>query len=153
MSGDDQQAKSEFRSDEDWKNRVKAEDAARDQQFRHPNEAAAPAGENAEQAEPEPLTSSDDTIPPELPSPTFGSLLGMLSTEAMVALGIIPHPMTQKAELQLPMARYLIDLLALLEQKTVGNLTKEESTTLDETLHSLRMTFIQRSKVQEPARS
>jgi hypothetical protein len=81
-----------------------------------------------------------------MPQPTFGDLVGLLSAQAMMFLGLIPNPATQKAETQLPTARYFIDMISILEEKTAGQLTKEESHILDETLHSLRMTYMQRSK-------
>jgi hypothetical protein len=81
-----------------------------------------------------------------MPDPTFGDLVGWLATQAMMFLGEIPNPATQKPEMQLPVARYFIDMVAILEEKTAGQLTKEESHTLDDTLHSLRMTYMQRSK-------
>ena len=73
----------------------------------------------------------------------------MLSTQAMLGMGLLPNPATRKPETQLPMARYFIDLIGVLEQKTAGHLDPEESAALDETLHSLRMAYIQCSN--EPA--
>ena len=70
----------------------------------------------------------------------------MLSTQAMVALGLIPNPATRKAEKELPLARYFIDLIGVLEKKTAGNLDRDEAAALDETLHTLRMAYVQRSK-------
>lgn len=61
-------------------------------------------------------------------------------------LGVIPNPSTQKAETQLPTARYFIDMISILEEKTAGQLTKQESDVLEETLHSLRLTYMERSK-------
>jgi hypothetical protein len=81
-----------------------------------------------------------------MPQPSFGDLVGLLSAQAMMFLGLIPNPATQKAETQLPTARYFIDMISILEEKTAGQLTKEESHILDETLHSLRVTYMQRSK-------
>jgi hypothetical protein len=81
-----------------------------------------------------------------MPTPTFADLIGLLSAQAMVALGFISSPATHEAEVQLPTARYFIDLLSILEEKTAGQLTKEESGILEETLHSLRMSYMQCSK-------
>jgi Domain of unknown function (DUF1844) len=158
----------EIAGDEDWKSRVKAEDAALDQQFRspppdNPTAAPKPAGEaNAEtpsaatseaaaaSATRDSASSSARHREPEaareMPEPTFADLVALLSTQAMMFLGLIPNPATQKTITQLPTARYFIDLISILEEKTAGQLTKEESTILAETLHSLRMTFMQRSK-------
>jgi hypothetical protein len=156
----------EVAGDEDWKSRVKAEAAALDQQFRsqppgNPTAAPKPAGQaNAEtpSAATSEATAASDTpdsasraFPDreparEMPEPTFADLVALLSTQAMMFLGLIPNPATQKTVTQLPTARYFIDLISILEEKTAGRITKEESTILAETLHSLRMTFMQRSK-------
>jgi hypothetical protein len=142
----------EVASDEDWKNRVKAEDAALDQQFRsqpaetagsaEPPGTAQPAGSPA----PRETGRSQQQTAREMPKPTFGDLVGLLSAQAMMFLGVIPNPSTQKAETQLPTARYFIDMISILEEKTAGQLTKQESDVLEETLHSLRLTYMERSK-------
>jgi Domain of unknown function (DUF1844) len=158
----------EVAGDEDWKSRVKAEAAALDQQFRSQppgNPAAPPKPAGEANAETSPAATSEATAARstsgsassaagdrpaetarEMPEPTFADLVALLSTQAMMFLGLIPNPATQKTVTQLPTARYFIDLISILEEKTAGQLTKEESTILAETLHSLRMTFMQRSK-------
>ncbi len=143
-------------SDEDWKNRVKAEDAALDQQFRsQPAGGAGEAGATRATAETaqgtRPAASgearrAERQTAREMPDPSFADLVGLLSAQAMMFLGLVPNPATQKPETQLPTARYFIDMISILEEKTAGQLTKEESDILDETLHSLRMTYMQRSK-------
>ena len=82
----------------------------------------------------------------QLPPATFSVLVSMMSTQAMVALGMLPNPVTQKAESDLGLARHFIDLLTVLEEKTQGNLTTEESVPLNTALTSLRMAFIELSK-------
>jgi hypothetical protein len=149
----------ELAADEDWKNRVKAEDAALDQQFRsqpagaggNVGESPPPAAEPARASEPPGSASGQArrTAPQaarEMPQATFGDLVGLLSAQAMMFLGLIPNPSTQKPEINLPTARYFIDLITILEEKTAGQLTKEESQILDDTLHSLRLTYMQRSQ-------
>jgi hypothetical protein len=142
----------EVASDEDWKNRVKAEDAALDQRFRGGGAQSPATAEPARTAQPTGSAASREARPAEpqsaweMPQPTFGGLVGLLSAQAMMFLGLIPNPATQNAETQLPTARYFIDMISILEEKTAGQLTKEESHFLDETLHSLRMTYMQRSK-------
>jgi hypothetical protein len=142
--------KIEIATDEDWKSRVKAEDAALDRQFRkedttRPNTEAAGASRSAEPRTETGGSSSGREAPP-LPEPSFATLIGMLSTQAMVALGLLPNPATKKAEKELPLARYFIDLIGVLEKKTAGNLERDEAAALDETLHTLRMAYVQRSK-------
>src|SRR5580704_954523 len=142
----------EVASDEDWKSRVKAEDAALDQQFRsQPTETAGsaqPTGTDRPAGSPAPREAgrSQQQTAREMPTPTFGDLVRLLSAQAMMFLGVIQNPATQKAETQLPTARYFIDMISILEEKTAGQLTKQESDILEETLHSLRLTYMERSK-------
>jgi hypothetical protein len=151
-------SKIEIASDEDWKSRVKAEDAALDQQFHKEDATATPEaggpGPPERRAEAQERTGGPEAgghqaaghQAARLPEPSFATLISMLSTQAMVALGLLPNPMTKKAEKELPVARYFIDLIGVLEKKTAGNLDREEAAALDETLHTLRMAFVQRSK-------
>jgi len=141
----------EVSSDEDWKNRVKAEDAAFDQKFAGKEPAAvktAPGGQTRAERDPSALRdeSAQREPLPQFPEPSFAALLGMLSTQAMVALGLIANPATRKAQKELPLARYFIDLISVLEQKTAGNLESDEAAALEESLHTLRMAYVQRSK-------
>jgi hypothetical protein len=149
----------EITTDEDWKNRVRAENAAIEQKFHAEEPATAKvaaesptrsASQNsskpAETAPPEPQASRERAELPPLPEASLVALLGILSNQAMVALGLIRNPATGKAEKELPIARYFIDLIDVLEQKTKGNLDPDEGAALDETLHTLRMAFVHRSK-------
>ena len=63
---------------------------------------------------------------PKLPPASFEMLVTTLATEALAALGQMPHPPTDKAELQPNHAQYLIDTLDVLRQKCQGNLTPAE---------------------------
>jgi len=140
-SESDESKKPELYVDDDWKSRVKAEDAALDEKFRD-------EGGEAKQAEPPPADESAEgpgELPP-LPAADFSILVGMLSTQAFVSLGLIPNPATGKAEVQLELAKHMIDLLGVLEDKTKGNLEQPEQQLLDETLHQLRMVYVQQSK-------
>jgi hypothetical protein len=148
MTGDETQPQVELSADEDWKNRVKAEDAAIDQQFRDKSAASdAPQSGASQHADEQTQTGRKPESSRDLGEANFDALVAMLSAPAMVALGAVPNPASKKAEPQLPMARYLIDLLGVLEQRTTGNRSPEESELLEETLHSLRMMYVQRSKM------
>jgi uncharacterized protein DUF1844 len=142
----------EIVADEDWKSRVKSENAALDQKFRAAGPTTTEAGNsNTAQAavEAEPGAGEQGTnreqLPP-LPDASLASLLAMLSNQTMVALGLIRNPATGKAEKEFTLARYFIDLIAVLEEKTKGNLDPDEAAALDETLHTLRMAYVHRSK-------
>lgn len=151
---DTNQPKPEIRSDDDWKQRVKAEDAALDRQSQQghqeqdepsrtetssgPTNAQGRAGEakpSAEAAESQPF------FPPDI-----NMIVGMLSTQAMVALGVIPNPVTGQAEPHIELARHFIDMLDVLEDKTKGNLEPNEASLLRSTLHQLRMVYVEKTK-------
>ena len=84
----------------------------------------------------------DDDGQPELPPASFPMLVSSLATQAMGALGFFPDPATGQAMFNKPMAKHLIDSLAVLEEKTKGNLTSEEHEMLEQSLHQLRMLYV-----------
>ncbi len=90
-----------------------------------------------------PETSRDKTR--ELPSPDFVSFVATLAAQVMMALGEIPNPMTQKKETDLPQAKYLIDLINLLKEKTKGNLDETENKNLEGMLANLQMAYVKMS--------
>jgi len=65
-----------------------------------------------------------------------------LHATTMIALGKIASPLTQKIERNLEQARFTIDLLGMLEAKTAGNRTEEESRALKTVLTELRLNYI-----------
>jgi hypothetical protein len=87
---------------------------------------------------------------------SFAAFVLSLAHTAAVHFGDIPDPVTgQSGEANLPAAHQMIDILALLEQKTRGNLTAEERQLLDQILYELRMRYLDasrggQSKADEP---
>lgn len=84
--------------------------------------------------------------PPPLPEPSFTLFVSSLATQALIALGQIENPVTRKREKNLEQARYTIDTLKIIEEKTRGNLTKEEEKYLQGVLYDLRMSYIASTK-------
>ncbi|RLS36810.1 MAG: DUF1844 domain-containing protein [Planctomycetota bacterium] len=82
---------------------------------------------------------------PEIPPARFEILVQLLSSQALLALGLIPDPQGN-TEVRLPIARHFIDLLAILETKTKGNLTGHEAQMIERGLHELRMLFLDKSQ-------
>jgi Domain of unknown function (DUF1844) len=78
-----------------------------------------------------------------LAEPTLSTLLLSLSTQALMHLGEIPDVTTGQSTRDLPAARSIIDLIAVLENKTRGNLDAAESALLDRILYDLRMRFVE----------
>jgi hypothetical protein len=74
--------------------------------------------------------------------PMFMSLLLSLEASTMQALGKIVNPVTQKTEKNLQQAQMTIDMLAMLEKKTTGNLTQDEDGLLKRVLYQLRMNYL-----------
>lgn len=119
--------------DEDWKTQVQAEKEAAQRAVGEPASAGGPAASDAAAAPPH-----DVPMPPA----SFEMLVTTLATEALVALGQVPHPATNKAEFQGNHAQYLIDMLDVLRQKTKGNLSPQEQQLIDDVLHQMRMLFV-----------
>jgi hypothetical protein len=82
---------------------------------------------------------------PETPEITFGLFMSGLLMEALIALGDAEHPVTKKRELSTPHAKFIIETLAMLKEKTKNNLTKEEADSLEAVLYDLRMRFVQKA--------
>ena len=82
-----------------------------------------------------------DTI--DLPAVDFTTFVLSLSHSALLHLGDAPHPVDGKSEVDLPMARQTIDLLAMLQEKTHGNLTGAEEQMLTQALYDLRLRFVE----------
>ncbi|MHC4426275.1 MAG: DUF1844 domain-containing protein [Planctomycetota bacterium] len=77
-----------------------------------------------------------------LPEGNFAALVSMLTTQALFALGLLQVKGQEKNKPDLGLAKYNIDMLETLEEKTKGNLTKEEETVLANTLSELRMGYV-----------
>lgn len=73
----------------------------------------------------------------------FIELILMLSSSAMQQLGKIINPITGKAELNLEAAQATIDMVEMLEAKSRGNLDRDETRLLTNTLTSLRMNYVE----------
>jgi hypothetical protein len=83
--------------------------------------------------------------PPPLPEVNFSTFIISLSTEVLFHLGEFPHPVSGERKKDLPMAKHAIDTLAMLKEKTQGNLSDEEKQLLEGMLYDLRMAFIRTS--------
>ena len=77
---------------------------------------------------------------------TFASFIYSLTTSALIALGELPEPTSERTEVNLPLAKQTIDILGILQEKTAGNLTDEEHNLLSNLLYDLRMRYVKASK-------
>ena len=73
----------------------------------------------------------------------FANLILMLSSSAMQQLGKLVNPLTNKAEVNLEAAQMTIDMLAMLKEKTKGNLEADEARMLSDILASLQLNFVE----------
>lgn len=131
--------------DEGWKAQVQREkeEAAKKAAATEPDAADAP----------QPAEASDDVVldyDPEQAS--FSALVGSLATQAMFALGLIADPDSGQVMVNLDAARYTLDLLTVLVEKTQGNLSGDESKMLLQTAGELEQAFAVRvQQFQEQA--
>ncbi len=109
--------------------------------FREDGEVRSP--EASEKAEEKPTSdkASGQEIPPRPPIDFASYIMGYYA-QAMVFLGEVPNPLTNKKEEDVEAARQMIDILSMLEQKTKGNLNGEEQQLLESVLYELRMKFM-----------
>lgn len=80
----------------------------------------------------------------DLPEPTFTDLVGLLAQPIAMFLGDARLP-GGEAEENLPLARFHIDLLELLEAKTKGNISAQEAKLLENLLYQLRMRYLEKA--------
>jgi len=73
--------------------------------------------------------------------PDFNLFISSLSMQALILLGEIDSPFTHKKEENLDQAKYVIDTISMLKEKTSSNLTDEEVIFVDNILYELRMKY------------
>jgi hypothetical protein len=113
----------------------------KEKEFKVTDKRAAFRQETQEQENGEPSPES-----PPLPEANLLTLIFSLYTHVQICLGAIPDPVTQKPQKDLQQAKYNIDLLGVLKEKTKGNLTQEEEQAFENILYEVRMTYVEASK-------
>lgn len=76
----------------------------------------------------------------------FSTLTLSIGSSAAMALGLVPNPVSGKTEKDVETARFNIDLLRMLRDKTKNNLNAEEKTFLDSVIADLQLKFVQNSE-------
>jgi hypothetical protein len=120
--------------DEDWKSQVEAE-----------KEAARRGSPAREAGQPGP---SGPAGP--LPPPTLTVLASSLYLQGMVALGLLPSPGSDAPEVHLDYAKHAVDTLEMLQEKTAGNRTPEETREIERMLHEMRLAYVEVRQSQQP---
>lgn len=98
--------------------------------------------EKEKQEEPD----KEDLVMPEVNFSFFISTIGM---QIAIALGDMANPADNTTQENLQQAKFLIDTLDVLKEKTKGNLTKEEESLIEGMLYELRMRYIQKTNKNE----
>ena len=135
--------------DESWKERVErekqpAEDTTTTQQTQTPP-SPQPTPAPVEQPAPAREQTREQAAAGELPEARFDLFISGLAMDALVSLGDVPHPVTKRQSANLAHARYLIELLGIVEEKTRGNLTVDEDRLLKDALYQLRMRYLNKT--------
>jgi hypothetical protein len=129
--------------DDDWKAQAQAEKERLSKQVEQPAPATgaakpgAPAGPGAQAG-----AQAQDEMK-ELPPATFTTLVNSLVAQIFYLLGGMQDPKTGRRMVDLEMAKHHIDTLAMLEEKTKGNVSTEEKQALDQALYETRMQYVQ----------
>jgi hypothetical protein len=116
------------------------EDAEHEEPTERPSEAAAGPAANRAPASPDAAARGEDA------AITLSTFLMSLSTQALMCLGEIPHPLTGKTETDLAAVREFIDIISLLQEKTRGNLDPAEARLFEKILFDLRMRFVEKAR-------
>ena len=82
----------------------------------------------------------------EFPEASFDMLLMQHHTQAMLAMGMIPDPATGQVIKNKSAAKFHIDMLGIIQERTKGNLNQGEEDALNGVLHNLRMMFVEVNK-------
>lgn len=117
--------------DDDWKSQVEKEKQL----------ASGKADANADMSTQ--AKAEADSSMPTPPDASFETLLTMLFTQGMAALGQLPGDDNTPMPINKAFAKHFIDTIEMLGEKTRGNLSEEETATHGEILHAMRMTFVQ----------
>ncbi len=72
----------------------------------------------------------------------FSSFVSGLMFEGLISMGLVEHPSSGGLKKDLKHAEIVVNTLAMLKEKTSGNLTKEEADLIEEVLHQLRMGYV-----------
>lgn len=91
---------------------------------------------------------NSDSRDPGSVEASFSTLVLSIGSSAAMALGLSPNPTTGKMEKDVKLARFNIDLLSVLQDKTRNNLSEDEKKFLDFMVSDLQMRFIQAQQSQ-----
>ena len=126
----------------------KTEEAPRPTAPKAPEAAPATVAAGAE-AEADDASDAAEEIPGADDPTSFVNFLSTLATNAAVSLGMMAHPTTGKPQADLDGAKYWIDILAMLRDKTKGNLHPQEAKLVDGLISDFRMQYVELMRAYE----
>ncbi len=97
------------------------------------------ADKSSSEAAPQQPTPGDESA---LPAINFSTFVISMNASALVHLGVVDDPVSGQKTKNLPMAKQTIDILAMLEEKTKGNLATDEENMLKSILYDLRIMYV-----------
>ena len=120
------------------------------------SQASSHAGDTAPRGaarqRPAPSVAPDDRDLPGADDPaSFVNLIMSIASNAAAAMGMMPHPATGETGVELKSAKYWIDVLGMLEQKTRGNLHVQEQKVFESLLADLRMQYVSLAGAPSPS--
>ena len=83
---------------------------------------------------------------PRIPEASFSLFASSLVTQALISLGEVENPFSKTKNHNLDQAKFTIDTLQIIKDKTSGNLTDDETKLLETALYDLRMRYVEKSK-------
>jgi hypothetical protein len=119
------------------------EEQAKEPPKEPPKEPEPPAQEEAKDRARVEEKATEEAPFPEI---NFSTFIFSLNTSALLHLGEIPDPATGKQQEDLATAKQTIDLIAMLQEKTRGNLAPDEENLLKHILYDLRLRYVQKAK-------
>jgi len=142
----DQPANPKIEIDDSWKQQAAAEK----------EKLSGQAGQGAAKAAPQPAASENAAAAPsagdsgaaaghgarQIPPASFDLMIEEYVTQILISLGAVPHPSSGKRMRDMGVAKHYIDMLAVLEAKTKGNLTADEENLLSTALYQSRMHYV-----------
>ena len=91
-------------------------------------------------------TTGSEAAQEPLPEINFSTFVISLSTQALMHLGEIANPLSGKEETDVSVAKQMIDIVGMLQEKTRGNLTDGEAKLIEDILFDLRMRYVEAVK-------
>jgi len=131
----DDEKKPKIVSDESWKEEARIEKEKLKDQKTSETKSPADTGDAA--------TAGGEPFAGGLPPANFLTLVQSYRIQSLYCLGMLKLPDAEQGEVNLDAAKHNIDMLQVLEDKTKGNLTEEESMFITQVLHEVRMAYVQ----------